>query len=358
MTNATTNGPDAAKAASAPCIDLKPWMSGTIDPSLAPPDGSEQLVADVETLSEMARTEEPTLGPISLSRKWATLALVVLPFVGLGVAIAMIWHSPFSWVYIALMIGLYMVSGLGITIGYHRLFTHRAFKTNPFMTYLIGAAASMAVQGPVIEWAAVHRRHHQHSDDDLDPHSPHLHGDGLRGVVLGFWHSHIGWLFKPHYTGLARYVPDLIRDRTVVLVNAHYPWWILAGLVIPAAIGGAVTQTWWGALLGFIWGGLVRLALVHHITWSINSVCHIWGSRTYKSNDESRNNPIFGVLGFGEGWHNNHHAFPASARHGLAWWQFDLSYLLIKAMEKLGLASDVKVPSRERLDAKRRRPAA
>ncbi len=338
--------------ASDPSTHLRPWLD--------PPqtgrslDPSEGITPDDADMTELVRDIEPELGPLSLSRRWATFTLVVLPFIGLAAAIVMLWHSPFHWVYLALLVGFYMASGLAVTIGYHRLFTHRAFKAGPRTTYAIGALASMAVQGPVIEWAAVHRRHHQHSDDDRDPHSPHLHGEGLMAVVLGFWHAHVGWLFKPHFDGLAKYVPDLLKDPVITRVNRHYPYWIVIGLVLPAIIGGVATTSWWGVLLGFVWGGLVRLAVVHHITWSVNSVCHIWGSRTYRSNDESRNNPIFGVLAFGEGWHNNHHAFPASARHGLAWWQFDLSYILIRAMQLVGLASDVKVPSRERQESKLR----
>ncbi len=335
-----------------PASNLRPWLDPP-QPGRAL-DPSEGITPDDADLTELVRDAEPDLGPLPLTQKWMTFALVVLPLVGLGAGIALLWQSPFHWVHLALLVGFYMASGLAITIGYHRLFTHRAFRAGPKMTYLIGALASMAVQGPVIEWAAIHRRHHQHSDDDNDPHSPHLHGTGIRSVFLGFWHAHMGWLFTPNAKGLARYVPDLLKDPAIVLVNRHYPLWIVAGLLAPAAIGGVVTMTWWGVLLGLVWGGLIRLAVVHHITWSVNSVCHIWGSRTYRSNDESRNNPIFGVLAFGEGWHNNHHAFPASARHGLAWWQFDLSYILIRMMERLGLVSDVKVPSRERMASKLR----
>jgi stearoyl-CoA desaturase (delta-9 desaturase) len=204
---------------------------------------------------------------------------------------------------------------------------------------------SMAVEGSVLHWVAVHRKHHQHSDGEADPHSPHAHGGGFRGTLKGMWHAHIGWsLGKKKKEDLSKYVYDLKKQRVVVWVSNLFPLWVAIGLALPAALGGLLTMSWMGVLLGFLWGGLVRVMLVHHATWSINSVCHLWGSRPYRSNDESRNNVVFGVLALGEGWHNNHHAFPTSARHGLAWWQLDVSYLVIVVMSWLGLASNVKVP--------------
>jgi stearoyl-CoA desaturase (delta-9 desaturase) len=214
----------------------------------------------------------------------------------------------------------------------------------------------MAMQGSVLQWAAVHRSHHQHSDDHGDPHSPHASRgtwSGVWGVLRGFWHSHAGWIFHRNAPGLGRYVRDLRKDPMIRVVNALFPLWVLLGLLIPAALGGLLTMTWTGALLGFVWGGLVRVFLVHHVTWSVNSVCHIWGKRPYKSHDESRNNTLFGILALGEGWHNNHHAFPTSARHGLAWWQLDISYIVIRTMGLLGLARNIRVPAMERLAAKR-----
>lgn len=324
----------------------------TMPEDIAGPGGSVQAVSYDELF------DDPPLGPLSLTRKIATFCLVVIPFIGLAAGIYLSFNEPMSWLHLSVMTVMYLATGLGITIGYHRLFTHKSFKAGPAVTYLLAGLGSMAFQGPVIEWSAVHRRHHQHSDDEHDPHSPHQHGDsGLKGLWKGFYHSHIGWLVSPSFGPLRPYVPDLLKDKVVAKVNSQYVWWVVAGFVLPTAIGAIATGTVMGALMGLIWGGFVRLAVVHHITWSINSVCHIWGSRTYKSHDHSRNNPIFGVLGFGEGWHNNHHAFPASARHGLAWWQFDLSYILIKGMEKLGLVWDVKVPSRERMKAKLRKAA-
>ncbi|MCA9280673.1 MAG: acyl-CoA desaturase [Phycisphaeraceae bacterium] len=278
---------------------------------------------------------------------------VTLPILGLTAAIILLWGVAFNWVYLMILGVMYVLTGLGITVGYHRYFTHRSFKTSAPVAATLAALGSMAVEGPILQWAAVHRSHHQHSDHDDDPHSPHTHGAGVWGVLKGFWHAHMGWLFRSKTRGLARYVPDLRRERLTRWMSRLFPLWVFLGLVIPAALGGVLTLSWTGVLLGFIWGGLVRIFLVHHITWSVNSVCHIWGSRAFRSHDHSRNNPIFGVLAFGEGWHNNHHAFPTSARHGLRWWQLDISYLVIRAMAVFGLVSEIRIPTPERIAAKR-----
>lgn len=290
---------------------------------------------------------------VPLKVRLVNLLGVCLPFVGLIVAISLLWGIAFSWVYLILLFVMYLISGLGITIGYHRYFTHKSFKTSRFVQALLAISGSMAVEGSVLQWAAVHRSHHQHSDSDEDPHSPHTHGAGIMNAIRGMWHAHVGWILSSKKRGHDRYVVDLKKDRLVLWMSRLFPLWVLLGLLIPAVLGGLLTMSWTGVLLGFIWGGLVRVFFVHHVTWSINSVCHIWGSRPYKSHDESRNNPVFGVLGLGEGWHNNHHAFPTSARHGLRWWQLDVSYLVILAMSRVGLVWDVRVPSAARLAAKR-----
>ena len=289
---------------------------------------------------------------VSLQVRLVNLVGVVLPFIGLIVAIWLLWGVAFSWVYLVLLFVMYLISGLGITVGYHRFFTHKSFETPRFMQALLAIAGSMALEGSVLKWAAVHRSHHQHSDDEHDPHSPHTHGAGVLNALRGMWHAHMGWLFRSHSISLQKYVVDLRRDPLIRTMSALFPLWVLLGLLIPAVLGGLLTWSWTGVLLGFIWGGLVRIFLVHHVTWSINSVCHIWGSRPFKSHDESRNNIVFGVLGLGEGWHNNHHAFPTSARHGLRWWQLDISYLTILAMSRVGLASKIRVPSPARVAAK------
>jgi stearoyl-CoA desaturase (delta-9 desaturase) len=291
--------------------------------------------------------------PAELKLRLINLGAVTVPFAGLVLAIVLLWGVAFDWIYLAILGGMVLATAVGITVGYHRLFTHRSFNTPRPMAAILAALGSMAVEGPVLQWVAVHRRHHQHSDEPDDPHSPHAHGGGLWGTVRGMWHAHMGWMLVTRPEGLARYVRDLRQDPLIRRMNRQFPLWVLLGLLIPTVLGGLLTLSWTGALLGFIWGGLVRVFFVHHVTWSINSVCHIWGTRPFRCHDESRNNPILGVLALGEGWHNNHHAFPTSARHGLWWWQLDLSYLIIRAMALVGLARDIRTPSRERIASKR-----
>jgi stearoyl-CoA desaturase (delta-9 desaturase) len=315
-------------------------MPNTAQPAAGP---------DARSLDDIRST---SVSP-SLSLCLINLATVIIPFAGLAAAIILLWGAAFNWVYLALLGGMYAATAVGVTVGYHRLFTHRSFKTPRPIALTLAALGAMAVEGPLLHWVAVHRRHHQHSDKHDDPHSPHHHGSGLWGVLPGLWHAHMGWLWERRPRDLARYVKDLRQDRLIRGASQLFPLWVLLGLAIPAALGGVLTGTWIGVLLGFIWGGLVRVLLVHHVTWSINSVCHLWGSRPFHTHDESRNNAIFGFLALGEGWHNNHHAFPNSARHGLRWWQLDVSYLMIRGLALLGLARDIRVPSPDRVAAKR-----
>lgn len=286
------------------------------------------------------------------TQRVATLIGVLVPFLGLIAGITLLWGRGLGWVELSLLVFMYVATGLGITLGYHRLFTHRSFETVRPVKFLLGVLGSMSVQGPLIRWVAVHRRHHQHSDQVDDPHSPHGYGGGIRGVLAGMWHAHVGWMFAPHHPGLNRYVGDLTSDRLVNCISNLWGLWVLLGLLIPTAIGGLLTGTWLGALLGFLWGGLVRIFLVHHVTWSINSVCHVWGRRPFRCHDESRNNFLCGILALGEGWHNNHHAFPTSARHGLEWWQIDLSYLVVRLLQAMRLAWQVRVPAPAAIQAK------
>lgn len=279
---------------------------------------------------------------------------ILIPFAGLVAAISLAWGWGFSWYYLFLLLGTYLFSAIGITVGYHRLFTHKSFETYWPVKLVFALLGSMAVEGPLLKWVATHRRHHQHSDDHGDPHSPHHHGDSAFGTLRGLWHAHVGWIFRPDAPGLHRYVADLYPDRMLRAISVTFPLWVAVSMLIPAVVSGFVHMSWTGFFLGFIWGGLVRVFFVHHLTWSINSVCHLWGTRPFRSHDESRNNAIFGVLGLGEGWHNNHHAFPTSARHGLRWWEFDASYLIIRGLELCGLAWRVKVPSASAVNAKLR----
>lgn len=276
-----------------------------------------------------------------------TLLVIVIPLLGLVAAPFFLWGWGFSWTDMGLLIGMYFVTALGITIGFHRLFVHRSFETYTWVKFAFAAIGSMALEGSLFRWVAMHRRHHQHSDMPGDPHTPHHSGRGVLGVLRGAWHAHIGWFFEAAPPDLDEYVKDLNKSRALRIADALWPLWVLLGLVIPGVIGGVVTLSWHGVWTGLIWGGLVRIFLVHHVTWSVNSACHLWGFRPYKSEDESRNNIVFGILALGEGWHNAHHAFPTSARHGLRWWQIDVSYYLIRLMSWVGLAWKVRVPSSE-----------
>jgi stearoyl-CoA desaturase (delta-9 desaturase) len=279
----------------------------------------------------------------------AHLIAIVVPFLGFAAAAVLLWGRGFSGVELGLLLGMYVMTALGITVGFHRLFTHRSFETNRAVQFLLAALGSMAAQGPLLRWVAFHRLHHRHSDRHGDPHSPHHFGRGLVSLLRGFWNAHLGWVLQPDPPDLLRYAKDLRQSRLLRTASILFPVWVAVGLLIPAALGGLLTGTWTGALLGLLWGGLVRIFLVHHVTWSVNSVCHLWGRRPFRGGDQSRNNFLFGVLALGEGWHNNHHAFPTSARHGLRWWQVDVSYYVIRVLALLGLAWKVRLPAKPEL---------
>lgn len=302
-------------------------------------------------------TESPNHAhPVELSWlvKSMTIFAIVAPFLGLVAVPFVLWGWGFSWLDLALLLGMYLLTALGITVGFHRLFVHRSFETYTWVKLLFAVSGSMAIQGPLHKWVAMHRRHHQHSDKPDDPHSPHHHGPGVLGVLAGAWHSHIGWFFAPDPVDLDRYIPDLTRSRASCIVSALFPLWIALGFVLPGVLGGVISLSWAGVLTGLLWGGLVRVFIVHHITWCVNSACHLWGGRPFHSEDQSRNNLVFGILALGEGWHNTHHAFPTSARHGLHWWQVDFSYYFIRALVLVRLAWDVKLPTKEALERERR----
>ncbi len=282
------------------------------------------------------------------------LAVVVLPLLGSIAALGFAWKKGVSPLDIYLCISLYLVTSLGVTAGFHRLFTHGSFSTTGWVRVLLVVAGSMSAQGPLLFWVAAHRRHHQQSDQSGDPHSPQLHGPGISAYWRGFWHAHIGWMFRHDHDDWGRYVPDLLRDRMIFNLDRGYFLWVGLGVLLPSAIGGVLSGTWMGALTGGLWGGLVRLFLLHHTTWSVNSICHLIGTRPYLTHDQSANHPVCAFFTLGEGWHNNHHAFPTSARHGLAWWEVDMTYWVIRALQSLGLAWDVKYPDTQALEKKRR----
>jgi stearoyl-CoA desaturase (Delta-9 desaturase) len=251
----------------------------------------------------------------------------------------------------------YALTIIGIGVGYHRLFTHHAFQTPTPIRVILAVLGSMASQGPVLFWTAIHRRHHNYSDTPGDSHSPYFHKNKILNGVIGFWHSHTGWLFHHEITDWVRYIPDLLRDNAIFRVNQLYFLWVFLGLLIPTAIGGIAHHSWEGAFYGLLWGGLVRTFCVHHSTWCINSVCHIFGTQPFRSEDHARNNWIVAVLTFGEGWHNNHHAFPYAASHSFKWWQYDPNGWVIKILEACGLAWDIKKPSEKAIQAKQNEEA-
>jgi stearoyl-CoA desaturase (delta-9 desaturase) len=289
-----------------------------------------------------------------LERLYA-LALVGVPPLGFAGAIAYSTLVRFSWVDMALCAVFYLLTALGITGGFHRLFAHKSFKAHPVVRAAFAIFGDMALQGPTTFWVASHRRHHRYSDVEGDPHSPHVRPDGSPS---SFWYAHLGWVFAHEHENWIRYVPDLLRDRIVVRIDRLYFLWVALGFILPAAIGGAAAQSWQGAIGGLLWGGFARTFLWHHATYSINSVCHLWGQRPFPTGDTSTNNFPCALLTLGEGWHNNHHAFPASARHGLLWWQVDMTYMTLRALERVRLVSSLILPDAQAIEARAIVPAA
>ena len=238
---------------------------------------------------------------------------------------------------------MYVISGFGVTVGFHRMLTHRAFQTHKITRYVFAYLGMLSVQGPVIDWVADHRKHHAHTDVEGDPHSPHVgHGDGVMGSLRGLWHAHVGWLWRTHGEARARkYAKDLVEDRGMRILNRKFPLIVVASLLIPAVLGGLLSMSWWGFFTGMLWGGFARIFFQHHVTWSVNSVCHFFGKRRFDIEDQSTNVFWLAIPSFGESWHHNHHAFPRSASHGLRWWEIDISAALINLMKRVGLAWDV-----------------
>src|SRR5579864_2000839 len=258
------------------------------------------------------------------------LLVVIVPLLATGVAVRLLWQRAVQWVDLALLATMYTLVAIGVTVGYHRMLTHRSFTPHPAVKFALLGLGSMALEGDAIQWTATHTKHHALADRPGDPHSP----------LDGFFHAHLGWIFAEPDADPKVYCRHLLRDRMVVFVSRTHLLWVALALAIPFIVGGALGG-WAGALTGLLWGGLVRQFLTHHVTWSVNSVCHTFGKRAFETNDASRNEWLVGLLGFGEGWHNNHHAFPRSAFHGLHWWQVDCSGYLIWVLERLGLAREV-----------------
>jgi stearoyl-CoA desaturase (Delta-9 desaturase) len=274
-----------------------------------------------------------------LGSKWfkqgILIVFVVGPLIATGYAMYRLWHDMIGWVELSLFFGLYLATGLGVTIGFHRLLTHRSFEVGTPLKALFLILGSMAVQGRAIDWAANHLKHHAFADEEGDPHSP----------LEGFFHAHVGWLFSAPAPDRERYCKRHLADPVIVFIDRTFLLWVGLGLLIPYLIAG------WNGLL---WGGFVRITVVNHVNWAVNSVCHTFGERPFDIKDESRNNWLVGLLAFGEGWHHNHHAFPAMAYHGMSWRQFDLSAIIIRLLAKLSLARNVKMPSTDLIERRRK----
>ena len=285
--------------------------------------------------------------------RFVVIFLAIVPILGILVAIVLLWGQGIGAMEIGTAIGMYIVTGVGVTMGYHRLFGHRAFETNTTIRVILAIAGSMAGQKSLLRWVASHRRHHKHSDRLGDRHSPHLHGEGIFARLQGLWHAHAGWVFAPERASVRRYAPDLLQDRLIVRISRLYLVWVFLGLAIPALVGGLLTWTWMGALRGLLWGGFVRLFLFYNIVSTIASIGHVYGSQPFQTHDQSRNNFWLALVSFGDSWHNNHHAFPRSADHGLKWWQIDPNAWLIRALEIVGLAWNVTHPTAHMIGKKR-----
>ncbi|MEU7526746.1 acyl-CoA desaturase [Saccharothrix sp. NPDC042600] len=306
---------------------------------------SSTLAAPKPLLAEQPRTRTE----MSVIR-----AFLVIPFLALVAAVPLTWGWGLSWVDVTLAAVFYTLSTLGVTIGYHRYFTHGAFKAKRALRVALAIAGGLAAQGPVIGWVADHRRHHAFSDREGDPHSPWLFGTSPVALARGFWHAHMGWLFGRDTTNVDRFAPDLVADKDIRVVDRLFPLWVLLSVAVPTVLGGVITLSWWGALTAFLWAGLARISFQHHVTWSVNSICHMIGDRPFTARDRSANFWPLAILSMGESWHNSHHADPTCARHGVDRGQLDVSARVIRAFEQLGWVWQVRWPRPRRLAALRR----
>jgi stearoyl-CoA desaturase (Delta-9 desaturase) len=283
------------------------------------------------------------IGEMTRLEKGANLGAVAIPFAATLAAVVLLWNRLVSPADLAIAAAMYLMTAVGITVGFHRLLTHRSFQTSKPIEYAFAVLGSMAVQGPVVSWVADHRKHHAHTDEEGDPHSPHVgHESGLSGMLSGLWHAHAGWLMSTQgRADWRRFAPDLYEDSGMRAIGRAFVPLVLLSLALPALAGYMVSGTVVGAATGLLWGGLVRIFFVHHVTWSVNSVCHFFGSRRFDTDDHSTNVFWLALPSLGESWHHNHHAFPRSATHGLKRGELDPSAAIITTMEKLGLARNV-----------------
>jgi len=306
---------------------------------------------------EPRQTEEPS-GTIGNEKKqtWEQVALflfIALPFVALLAAVPVAWGWGLGWHDVVISLVMYTVAGLGITVGYHRYFTHGSFKAKRPLRIALAIAGGLAIEGPVIRWVADHRKHHKFSDKEGDPHSPWRYGETVPALMKGLYYAHMGWLFDVEQTSQRQYAPDLIRDPDLRRISRAFPALVVVSLLLPPVIGGIWTMSWQGAASAFFWGSLVRIGLLHHVTWSINSICHAIGEKPFRTRDRSGNVWWLAILSFGESWHNLHHADPTCARHGVLRGQVDSSARTIWLFERFGWAYDVRWPVPERVAARR-----
>ena len=283
----------------------------------------------------------------------ALLLFIGVPFLALLAAIPIAWGWGLGWHEVVIAVVMYAISGHGITVGLHRLFSHGSFTAKQPLRVAMAIAGSLAIEGPVIRWVADHRKHHKFSDRDGDPHSPWRYGETVPALIKGLFYAHMGWMFDVEQTPQRQYAPDLMKDKAIVRVSRTFPWWVAVSLALPPVIGGLWSMSWVGALSAFFWASLVRVGLLHHVTWSINSICHAVGERPFKSRDRSGNVWWLAVLSMGESWHNLHHADPTCARHGVLRGQVDSSARVILFCEKMGWAYAVRWPSPALIAAKR-----
>jgi stearoyl-CoA desaturase (delta-9 desaturase) len=324
-------------------------MSATVGPLAEPQLTEAPIEAPVGPTSE--EIQEPVLENLDRA---ITGVITFVPPALLALAVWQTWNHELRWRDVAIFLIMYVPTGLGVTVGFHRLLTHRSFKTSPALRGLLAVLGTMAVEGPVISWVADHRKHHAYSDRLGDPHSPHVdHGGGWRGALRGLAHAHVGWLFDHTQRGSReRFAPDLLADPVVSFVDKTFVFWALLGFAIPFGLGVLFGGTVDAGLEALLWGGAVRMLVLHHVTYSINSLCHFFGRRRFATEDHSRNLQWLAPFSLGEAWHNNHHAFPTSAFHGLGRRELDLSGLVIRGLERAGLVWDVQRVGERRLAAK------
>ncbi len=302
------------------------------------------LTGSTDDVPDKALHEEDLADLKTIWQQVALALFIALPFAAIIAATPVLWGWGLSWRDVVIAGAMYAITGHGVTVGFHRHFTHHAFRAKRWVQVALAVAGSMAIQGPMLRWVADHRKHHRFSDREGDPHSPWRYGRNLRALTRGFFYSHLGWLFDIQQTSQQKFAPDLCEDRALVRISRAFPLWVALSMLIPPALGGLWSWSWQGALWGFFWGSLVRVALLHHVTFAINSVCHITGRRRFRTKDESRNVWWLALPSMGEAWHNFHHAAPTSARHGVGRFEIDTSAIIIRVMERMSWVHDVRWP--------------